>query len=290
MVRTKGSLAFTRFPSASEFQLRAEPFLLHHEAVHCLPIGICSNLIQAGQDIGDVYLATGEQDGAIVAAAVMTPPWPLVLSLATPESLAAEALSAIAEDLYARSGQISGVNGPVPLSRQFAEVWSGLTGQSFHLGIRERIYQLEQVQPVSGVPGRLRAAVKTDGDLLVRWLEAFEREALGDNEHVDAPVWVEDAFSSPSRGVYLWENREPVAFVAHGGPTPHGMRIGPVYTPPEHRRHGYASAATAAVSQLLLDSGRDFCFLYTDLGNPTSNHIYQEIGYRPVCDVEIYRF
>jgi predicted GNAT family acetyltransferase len=78
--------------------------------------------------------------------------------------------------------------------------------------------------------------------------------------------------------------------VAHGGPTPHGMRIGPVYTPPEHRRQGYASAATSAVSQHLLDGGRRFCFLYTDLANPTSNHIYQEIGFQSVCDVEVYRF
>ena len=63
-----------------------------------------------------------------------------------------------------------------------------------------------------------------------------------------------------------------------------------MYTPPEQRGHGYASAATAALSQLLLERGRRFCFLFTDLANPTSNHIYQTIGYQPVCDVDIYHF
>lgn len=149
---------------------------------------------------------------------------------------------------------------------------------------------METLRPPEGVGGQLRPATVADHDLLVRWVEAFNREALGDEDRWDATRWVEDALRSSSRGVFLWENREPVALVAHGGPTPHGMRIGPVYTPPEHRRQGYASAATAAVSQRLLDNGRRFCFLYTDLTNPTSNHIYQAIGFQPVCDVEVYRF
>jgi predicted GNAT family acetyltransferase len=74
------------------------------------------------------------------------------------------------------------------------------------------------------------------------------------------------------------------------GPTPHGIRIGAVYTPPEYRQRGYASACVAYLSQMMLDSGRKFCFLFTDLSNPTSNHIYQQIGYEPVCDVDNYVF
>jgi predicted GNAT family acetyltransferase len=76
----------------------------------------------------------------------------------------------------------------------------------------------------------------------------------------------------------------------YAGPTPHGIRIGPVYTPPGQRGRGYASACVARLSQDMLDAGRTYCFLYTDLTNPTSNHIYQQIGYEPVCDVAEYRF
>jgi predicted GNAT family acetyltransferase len=75
-----------------------------------------------------------------------------------------------------------------------------------------------------------------------------------------------------------------------GGRTPNGTRIGPVYTPPELRGRGYGSALTAAVTERLLGSGLRFCFLYTDLANPTSNSIYQRIGYRPVSDVDLWTF
>jgi hypothetical protein len=75
-----------------------------------------------------------------------------------------------------------------------------------------------------------------------------------------------------------------------GGRTPNGIRIGPVYTPPDRRRRGYGSAVTAAVSAAELAAGRQFCFLYTDLANPTSNKIYMDIGYEPVCDAVDYAF
>ena len=74
------------------------------------------------------------------------------------------------------------------------------------------------------------------------------------------------------------------------GRTPHGIRIGAVYTPPEQRRRGYASAVTAAASQAQLDQGRRWCFLFTDLANPTSNRIYQAIGFRPIRDIIQIRF
>jgi uncharacterized protein len=199
-------------------------------------------------------------------------------------------LAQLADDLRATYGQLSGVNGPVPLSRQFAELWNAIAGQPYRLGLRERIYQLEVVRPLAEVSGRLRPATIADRDLLLRWVGAFSQEALGEDYRPDAASWVDEALASATRGVFLWENREPVTLVAYGGPTPHGMRIGPVYTPPQYRRRGFASAATAAVNQRLLDSGRRCCFLYTDLANPTSNHIYQEIGYQPMGDVEVYRF
>ena len=74
------------------------------------------------------------------------------------------------------------------------------------------------------------------------------------------------------------------------GATPNGIRVNLVYTPPEYRKKGYATSCVAALSQTLLDQGRKYCFLFTDLANPTSNHIYQTIGYQPVCDMNDYWF
>lgn len=81
-----------------------------------------------------------------------------------------------------------------------------------------------------------------------------------------------------------------MSIAASAGPTPNGIRIGPVYTPPEHRGRGYASAVTAAASQTELGMGRRFIFLFTDLSNPTSNKIYQQIGFEPVIDVDQLQF
>ena len=87
----------------------------------------------------------------------------------------------------------------------------------------------------------------------------------------------------------MWEG-QPVSLAGFGGPTPNGLRIGPVYTPPQHRGHGYGSAVTAAASHVALDRGKRFCFLYTDLANPTSNAIYERIGYVRVCEAAMVAF
>jgi uncharacterized protein len=82
----------------------------------------------------------------------------------------------------------------------------------------------------------------------------------------------------------------PVSLAAGRQRSPTVGLIGSVYTPPAYRRKGYATACVAALSQKLLDEGCDRCFLLTDLANPTSNHIYREIGYIPVCDWHEYAF
>jgi predicted GNAT family acetyltransferase len=92
------------------------------------------------------------------------------------------------------------------------------------------------------------------------------------------------------RDVFLWDDGGPVSLAALGRRTPHGVSIGPVFSPQERRGRGYASACVAALSQRMLDQGWAFCTLFTDLGNPTSNKIYQAVGYRPVCDFTEIRF
>ena len=90
--------------------------------------------------------------------------------------------------------------------------------------------------------------------------------------------------------LFLWEDKEPVSMAMWQGQTPNDVRVSFVFTPMDRRNRGYASACVAALSQHLLDQGHQFCFLFTDLANPTSNHIYQRIGYHPVCDVSDYLF
>jgi predicted GNAT family acetyltransferase len=148
------------------------------------------------------------------------------------------------------------------------------------------------VIPPASVPGGWRLAGEGDGPMLRDWVLAFEAEALPAGSPQPAPDemigrWVrrEDRFA------YLWEaDGRAVSVAVANSTTPNGRRIGPVYTPPGHRGHGYASAVTAAASADQLARGARFCFLFTDRMNPTSNAIYQRIGYEPVSDVDQVRF
>ncbi|MBZ0320480.1 MAG: GNAT family N-acetyltransferase [Anaerolineae bacterium] len=276
-----------RFSDPREFLLYAEAFLMEREAEHNLIFGLTNTLIHDPEVYPQFYLAVIEDVGNITLAAIRTPPHNLIIShVAHPD-----ALSVLATDVRSVYGILTGVIATVPIGKTFADLWQGMTHQPYRLNMRERIYQLSHVNAVTGIPGAFRVATPDDRLLLIQWFAAFRQEAMGVVDNSDVPQLVDRYFVSETRKIYLWEHDgEVVSMAGRGGPTPNGIRIGPVYTPPEFRKKGYASACVAALSQLQLDTGRKFCFLYTDLSNPTSNHIYQEIGYEPICDVDEYRF
>ena len=139
-----------------------------------------------------------------------------------------------------------------------------------------------------------RIAAATDSRALEDARIPFDPSLVGVGEYVE-DISREAAtrlLRRADRTVYLWadEGGEPVALVGAGGRTPRGIRIGPVYTPPAHRGRGYASNLVAAVTQRQFDDGRAFCFLFTNLANPTSNRIYQGMGYQPVIDIDQWQF
>ncbi len=191
-------------------------------------------------------------------------------------------LDALAADLADRYEDVPGVTGRVEAAEAFAEAWVTRRPAAVTTAMSLRIYQLDQVQPPrSRASGSIRVIEAGDLDLLVEWMTAFERDT-----HIGGETDVRAAARRriDEQSVFIWEDGGPVSMAASAGPTPNGIRVNLVYTPPGLRGRGYASACVAAVSQHLLDTGRSFCFLYTDLENPTSNRIYQNIGYRPVCD------
>lgn len=275
------------FTQTGRFYARAEGFLLQHEAEHNLILGLCAALMKSNEYKEPPLLLIAEEDGEPVGAVLQTPPFhPTVSMVKSPE--VAEALAVA---VHAHQPVISGISGPVPSVEQFAMAWANLVGTSSRLDMRQRIYRLDGVQPVASVAGLLRRATPDDREVLRDWFAAFERDAdLPPSADLDDKI--KQLFVSSTRAMYLWvdDHGTPISMAGTSGPTPHSIRIIAVYTPPEQRRKGYASATVAALSQLMLDSGYHFCTLYTDLDNPTSNHIYQEIGYQPVCDANVYRF
>lgn len=275
------------YTDASDFLQQTQSVLEQDEVANNLMLGLCLRLQRFPERIKTApYLATVTDEGALVVAAVMTPPHNLVLFSARPEC--AEALELLAHDLRAGSWHVPGVLGPAAVAEQFAVAWARLAGTSYKIHMQQRIYELRRVILPTPVPGRLRQATEADLEQVTQWVLAFQQEAMDEGTLADA---LEMAARRISDGdIYLWEEEQPVSMAAKTRPMAHGISVGLVYTPPGLRRRGYATACVAALSQLLLDSGWQFCVLFTNLANPTSNHIYQSIGYRPVCDFDEYSF
>ncbi len=275
-----------RFEDVDGFLATAGDFLGAREAEHNLIFGICSYVRDQPNAFGDrpPYLAAVTSGGTVVAAALRTPPFNLVLS----EIDDPAALDLLVEDRW--DDDLPGVAGPVEHARTFAQRWTARQGHSSRLRLSERAFRLTRVIPPAPVPGLLRTAMADDYRLIASWMHAFFEEALGEPDSAEAALAMARWQEGRGRTLYLWEDGEPVSLCGVGGATPNGIRIGPVYTPPSARRRGYASALVAQASQLQFDAGRRFCFLFTDLANPTANHIYQTIGYEPVRDMDEYRF
>jgi uncharacterized protein len=217
---------------------------------------------------------------------VMTPPHRLILHA---ESGDPEPLRLLAQDLHAGGWHVPGIGGIKPTSGVFAEVWSAVTGQPHRAGMNERVYELRRViPPEPPIPGALRVATEDDLPLMSEWVWGFIQDAglegTVEGAHEIAELRITD------RDLFIWDDGGPVATVTKTRHSTHGIVVSLVYTPPAHRNRGYASAAVAALSQQLLDAGWEFCSLFTDLANPTSNSIYQRIGYRPVADFDEYIF
>jgi uncharacterized protein len=272
------------------FLASAGAYLESREAENNLPLGMTRN-IRAHPELfaadPPTYTTVAASDGRVVGASLRTPPWNQVLAWV--DELAA--VDPLVDAL--RERDLPGVVGPKEAATRFAAAWTATTGKPARLEMAERIFRLERVvPPARPAPGGWRIVEPRDRELIARWFVAFRDEATPETPAMPDPLVVADRLvAQVGRIGYVWEDGgEVVCLVGAGGETPHGIRIGPVYTPPERRNRGYATALTAAVSQDQLDRGRRFVFLFTDLANPTSNKIYQAIGYLAVCDVDAYRF
>ncbi len=277
-------MALNAYESVEAFLTDAQAFLEQDAATNNLILGICLQFTkEPDPKKGPWYLATVCEDGAIVLAAVMPPTRPLLLYGE------ARAIPALADDLFRRATRPVSVMGPSGLSEAFAETWSAMAGVTAKPSERQSIYRLDHVVFPKAWSGQLRPATEEDAPLLAQWLQAFTKEALYRDDPPE--VFLERARGAIRAGeLYVWEDGAVVSMAAKARPSAHGIVINRVYTPPEYRNRGYASACVAHLSQLLLDSDYSFCSLFADMANPTSNHIYREIGYTRVCDYPKYDF
>jgi predicted GNAT family acetyltransferase len=194
----------------------------------------------------------------------------------------------LAEDLAGGGWKVPGVLGPRKVVGSFVQRWVEATGQRCELERQQRVYVLREVK--SGVPkrGRLRLATAADLELVAGWRYAFHKEVFGRANREKARLAAENRIGNGD--IYLWEDERPVSTALKTRPTRNGISVGMVYTPPELRGRGYATACVGELSRLLLGSGWRYCALFADVANASANRVYQRIGYRPVCDYAEYVF
>ncbi len=275
-------MQLTVYSQAQQFHARTRDWLEEREIVHNIILGLSARLAVHPPE-QPPYLATIDSDSPLLAA-VLTPPFFLTLA----GQASTIALDMLINNLHENRWSPPGVVGEVALSEAFAQRWSEVTGEPFGVFMSQRIYQVRVVRLPAGIPGALRAATPDDVPIVADWLHAFSTEALSPITLKGARAMAQQRIASGE--IFMWDDGEPVSMAGSARPTRRGICINAVYTPHPQRKRGYASACVSALSQLLLNRGYEFCMLYTDLTNPTSNAIYQAIGYEPVIDSAMYRF
>jgi GNAT superfamily N-acetyltransferase len=258
---------------ATEFAGRAQQFV-EAEVERSVLATVLVGLLR-GTWSGGLFAYGVDADGSVVAAALRTPPWPMVVS----ELVDADAEALISAWL-GHDPDVPGVTGLAASAQAVAEAWERTTGGSWAVDRREALHVLDEpLDPPRPAGGRLRRARAGERELLIKWEQAFAHEVGLVVDRVERMVDARLGYD----GVYLWDDDGPVCEVGNAPPVAGVVRFGPVYTPPELRGRGYASSAIAARSRLAMQGGLR-CTLFTDLVNPTSNKIYADVGYRRVAD------
>jgi RimJ/RimL family protein N-acetyltransferase len=262
--------------SVDEFRAIAEPLYRRDPVAHTIEL----TLLRADKFPDDSLLLTVWNDGQPIGAALQTPPYPLACN-----GIPAEAADTLVANLAGWRPELTGVRGVRSRAAAFADAWHSTAGRAGTVSTEERLYRLGMLCVPNGVVGTSRLATDDDRGLLVDWVELFFVETFSHNRDdaagerfVDSAIQVGDRF-------VLWDvDGTPASVAMLRAPAFGVSRIGPVFTPREQRGHGYGSAVTAAAAELAHRSGTPDVVLFADLANPTSNAIYQRIGFEAVAD------
>lgn len=264
------------YPNATAFLADNGAFLEQEEAVNGLLLGLAQG---AGAE-DDLRLFALHAENRPVFCGLQTPPRNLVIYGQARHM--ADAARSLTGRLGVATLTIPGVIGPGEATLAFAEAWCEHNGCTPFVAREMGVYQLNELRDVPTPPGNFQQAQKEDAALLAEWMTAFGVEALGEFDPATSRKAAAELISQER--LFVWKNGQPVSMAAVGRPTRNGITVYYVYTPPEHRNRGYASACVAEMSRRMLRRGYRFCSLFADFANPTSNKIYRQMGYRLVRD------
>ncbi|MGW1340288.1 GNAT family N-acetyltransferase [Kribbella sp. NPDC002412] len=258
---------------AAAFEQTVFPFLQRDPVLHTIIMSNVHAQASSGRTADEPsYFASVHDGDAVVGAAMRTPGRNVYLG-----ALPSEFAEAVADAYLDVLPELNGVAGDRLAALRFADRWCARHGGTATETKGTRLHRLGTLTPLAA-EGSPRLMTGDEVELVASWAKAGFAEELG-GDYLD---WAKDHLEHGT--MWIWETGgEPVSMVGYHLPLYGACRVGPVYTPPERRRNGYAGALTSHVSAEILAQGNQAC-LYTDLANPTSNKIYFQAGYRPVAD------
>lgn len=281
-------MQFKLYTDVHEFYKDTYDVLMRHEAQNLIPLG---NIIigHEGKDKTDWrdpenwLMATISDAKGIQLTALMTPPHNITL-YATDNIISPAAIDCLIDGL--KEHEIPGVTTEKTLAEIFAKEYTLRKGIAFQTTMSQRIYELTAVNPDIQMVGSVRLLDEGDIHFFPYWAEAFYAAASYGKTEMSIPQQAAPyLYRIAARKLYiLEEDGIPVSMAGYTREMQTAIGVAFVYTPPYERGKGYATSIVAQISQHALDIGYTKCVLYTDLANPTSNSIYQKIGYKPICD------
>ncbi|MFB4169855.1 GNAT family N-acetyltransferase [Virgibacillus sp. JSM 102003] len=274
--------------SLANYKKSVEPLLMEREASNNLMLGILDRLASDSDSYKEgFHLGLVEQNGETIYAFLQTSTNNWIL--ADVNHVHNKVIRKVAAFLHDTNVGVPGVLGPTEKVEVFKNEWEKLTQSQATIEMKQLIYQLDQVNEIPETKGQLHEAKPKDHPLVKKWLTQFG-VAVSENISKEDADKIAQSFIC-NRTLYFWVvDGKPVSMVNRSRKTKNGATLNAVFTPDEYKRNGYATAAVAKLSEKLLKDGFQFCSLYTDLANSTSNSIYKKIGYYEVASSIVYTF
>ena len=278
------------YDNINEFVDLAFQFLLKNESENILVFSILNALKINQNRYGDLKptLILVKQNDDIKLISLRTPPYNQLISFT--EDL--NSIDVLVESLLKSEEDLPGILGFKDGAERFIKLYCKKKSLFPELIRNERAYRLIRVAEETIGDKPFIIGNKSYQTLILEWAKEMILEAglMTEADQMDRTLNQIKEDITNEKIFLLLDKNEPVSMAIKAGKTPNGNLINFVYTPPHYRRRGYATECVAKLSQRLVEEGNKFCFLFTDLANPTSNSIYQKIGYRPIIDMDGYKF
>lgn len=280
---------WTQYSEIGQFISENEDSMLEHESENNLLLGLADSIAKSKRPFDHpLFLACKNEQGNVIAQALRTNlERPLAITRLTEQNV-----ELLCEYLLLNKVILSGVVGPKSASIRFNQLWCEMNSIQSSIGMEQGIYELTKIIPPRQITGSLHRVCESDRAIVLPMIEGFVIDCFPEDLNPQKTAMHSWELQIKNHSLYVLKNFEDqiVSMACSSRESKNAACISLVYTPPHLRGKGYASQTVAALSQKILDSGKSKCNLFTDLKNPTSNSIYQKIGYQWVSESRHFNF